>query len=62
MGSRGNDNKMPTVGSAVTLKGKQYHVQSELYDGPFSKVYSINEGNMQYAMKIERTTGSKRSG
>ncbi|VDM19858.1 unnamed protein product [Wuchereria bancrofti] len=60
MGSEDNDDKMPTVGSEVTLKGKQYHIQSELYDGPFSKVYAINEGCMQYAMKIERRTGSKR--
>ncbi|VDK81591.1 unnamed protein product [Litomosoides sigmodontis] len=56
----GNEDKMPAVGSAVTLKGKEYHIQSELYDGPFSKVYAINEGSMQYAMKIERTRGSKR--
>lgn len=60
MGSEDSDDKMPTVGSEVTLKGKQYHIQSELYDGPFSKVYAINEGCMQYAMKIERRAGSKR--
>uniref|UniRef100_A0A915PK24 Protein kinase domain-containing protein n=1 Tax=Setaria digitata TaxID=48799 RepID=A0A915PK24_9BILA len=52
--------KMPVVGTEITLKGKQYHIQSELYDGPFSKVYVINTGCMQYAMKIERTAGSKR--
>lgn len=52
---------MPAVGSAVTLKGREYNIQSELYDGPFSKVYAISEGCMQYAMKIERTRGSKRS-
>lgn len=61
MGSEDNDAKMPAVGTEVTLKGKQYHILSELYDGPFSKVYAISKGCMQYAMKIERTAGSKRS-
>ncbi|MCP9260697.1 Tau-tubulin kinase 1 [Dirofilaria immitis] len=53
-------NDMLAIGSEIKLKGKQYHVESELYDGPFSKVYTISEGCIQYAMKIERTTGSKR--
>uniref|UniRef100_A0A0R3RUQ0 Protein kinase domain-containing protein n=1 Tax=Elaeophora elaphi TaxID=1147741 RepID=A0A0R3RUQ0_9BILA len=60
MGNEDNDDKMPAIGSAVTLKGKQYHIQSELYDGPFSKVYAISDDCTEYAMKIERTTGSKR--
>lgn len=51
---------LPSIGTELTLKGKQYRIESELYDGPFSKVYVINEGYMQYAMKIERTVGPKR--
>ncbi|VDO42663.1 unnamed protein product [Onchocerca flexuosa] len=60
MGNENND-QMPAVGSEVTLKGEQYHIESELYHGPFSKVYVISGSCMQYAMKTERTVGSKRS-
>ncbi|OZC07842.1 hypothetical protein X798_05152 [Onchocerca flexuosa] len=59
MGNENND-QMPAVGSEVTLKGEQYHIESELYHGPFSKVYVISGSCMQYAMKTERTVGSKR--
>lgn len=61
MGSMGNNDNLPDVGSEVKLKGKQYHIETKLYDGPFSKVYTISEGCTQYAMKIERSTGSNRS-
>uniref|UniRef100_A0A0M3IL87 Protein kinase domain-containing protein n=2 Tax=Ascaris TaxID=6251 RepID=A0A0M3IL87_ASCLU len=51
---------LPSTGQNVELKGKLYNIDSELYDGPFSKVYTVSENGTQFAMKIERTVGPTR--
>ncbi|VDM95753.1 unnamed protein product [Thelazia callipaeda] len=55
-----SENKLLEIGSTITLRGKMYEVQDELYSGPFSKVYTVCDGSQQYALKTERTVGSKR--
>ena len=46
---------LPTVGKGVCLNGRMLNVKEELYDGPFSKVFSVTESSVQYALKIERS-------
>ncbi|VDM48641.1 unnamed protein product [Toxocara canis] len=51
---------LPAIGNNVELKGRLYSIESELYDGPFSKVYIVSESGAQLAMKLERTIGPNR--
>ncbi|MFH4984270.1 hypothetical protein AB6A40_010979 [Gnathostoma spinigerum] len=53
--------QIPIVGRFIELKNHRYYVTSQLHSGPFSEVFTINDGKQQYALKTEKIFGTKRS-